>query len=90
MDVTIEDARNRLDQLLDLAAGGTEVAVIRDGKPRVLLVPAGQIAAVPKLQGPALRAAIDEIVASVKLMDIPPAQRTSNHDDMYDEFGAPK
>lgn len=90
MDVTLEDARKRLEHLLDLAADGTEIAVVRDGKPRVLLVMDDVARPSDQLRGAALRKKIDDIVASVRPADIPLDQRTSNHDDMYDEFGLPK
>ncbi|MDB5540388.1 MAG: hypothetical protein JWQ89_2115 [Devosia sp.] len=38
MNVTVKDARNRLDQLLNLADKGVEVVVTREGKPGVRLV----------------------------------------------------
>lgn len=62
MDVTVEDARDRLEQLLDLAESGVEVVVTRAGKPPVRLLRRGSLpSSRPKLEGEALRRAIDEI-----------------------------
>lgn len=91
MDVKVEDARGRLDQLLDLAASGVDVVVTREGKSPVRLVGATESKTSPNGRTPEeRRAAIDRIVEEVRLLDIPPELRTSNHDDMYDELGLPK
>lgn len=90
MDVTVDDARNRLDQLLDLAASGVEVVVTRNGKPPVQFVPGDARPSRPPLQGQELRAAIDRILSTVDPLNVSADLRTSNHDDLYDEFGAPK
>lgn len=91
MRVTAEEARNRLEQLLDLAAGGVEVVLTRKGKAPVRLVRGEEVvSAKPRLSSDERGKVIDEIVKNVDAMAVLPELRTSNHDDLYDEHGLPK
>jgi prevent-host-death family protein len=42
--VELQDAQRRLGELLSLARAGTEVVIAENGKPRVRLVPLGELA----------------------------------------------
>ena len=91
MDVPVKDAEGRLDELLDRAAAGEDIVLTREGKPPVRMVRDVTLSQAKPRPSPAeLRATIERIVREVDTLSIPPHLRTSNHDDLYDEYGLPK
>ena len=76
----VDEAVERLEELIELAARGDEVLICRAGKP------VAEITAIPEPAG-----TTDDVWAlAVKDRKNIPAGTTANHDDFYDEHGLPR
>lgn len=85
MNVSISDAKGQLTELVRRAEAGEEIIVTRHGRPAARIVPAYG-ADRPRFR----REVIDEITRRA-VAKFPPGEKpSSNHDDLYDEFGLPK
>ena len=78
--IDVDEAADRLEELIDLAGRGDEVLICHGGKP------VAELTAISKGVGTMtdVWALAEEGRASV------PPGTTSNHDDFYDEHGLPK
>ncbi|AYD04559.1 prevent-host-death family protein [Neorhizobium sp. NCHU2750] len=78
--VDVDEAAERLEELIELAARGDEVLICRSGKP------VAELTAIPRPAG-----TLDDVwaLAEEGRANVP-AGATSNHDDFYDEHGLPK
>lgn len=84
MDVTVREAREKLDELLDKAEAGEEILVTREGRPSVRLVAEGKSSR-PRFR----RDVIDEITRRAVLEALPGPDAAHSQDFLYDEFGLP-
>ncbi|SCX23153.1 Antitoxin of toxin-antitoxin stability system [Agrobacterium sp. DSM 25558] len=77
--VEIEEAAERLEDLIELALLGDEIVICRDGTPAATFIP------IEKKEE-----AMDKILAlATEGRKNVPVGATSNHDDVYDEHGLP-
>ncbi len=84
MDVTVEQARDRIDELLDRAEAGEEVILTRNGQPAFRLVRE------PAIQKPRFdRRIIDDITRRAKAKALPGPDAAHSQDHLYDERGLP-
>lgn len=84
MQISVKEAQENLDQLLDLVESGENVVVTRDGKTVARIVPAKQ-----GLSREERHAALERVraMAPPRKPGEPTADRS--HDDLYDEDGLP-
>lgn len=91
MDVPVKDAEGRLNELLDRAAAGEDIVLTRDGQSVAQLTPLSPVRTPPTPEEVARRVrAIREIQDDVRRKFAGREMPTSDHSDMYDEFGQPK
>ena len=77
--VEIEEAAERLEDLIELALLGDEIVICRDGTPAATLTP------IEKKEE-----SMDRFMAlAAEGRKNVPVGATSNHDDVYDEHGLP-
>ena len=77
--VEIEEAAERLEDLIELALLGDEIVICRDGTPTASLAPIDE-----------KEKAMDRFMAlAAEGRKNVPVGATSNHDDFYDEHGLP-
>lgn len=77
--VEIEEAAERLDDLIELVRLGDEIVICRDGAPTASLTPIDE-----------KDKAMDRFMAlAAEGRKNVPVGATSNHDDFYDEHGLP-
>ena len=84
MDVSVKEARDKLDELLDRAEAGEEVVLTREGRP-----PARIVVARPAGKTDFDRAVIDEITRRAIAEGLPGPDAAHSQDYLYDEFGLP-
>ena len=89
MDMSITDAAAMLADLVRRAEAGEEVVLTRDGMPAVRLVAAAPKTERQRKSPEEIIAAIKEIQDAVAAKGLAWPNMTSNHDDLYDEFGLP-
>lgn len=78
--VDVDEAAERIEELIELALRGDEVLICRAEKP------VAELTAISKTASPA-----DELrMLTVKGRATVPPGASSNHDDFYDEHGLPK
>jgi antitoxin (DNA-binding transcriptional repressor) of toxin-antitoxin stability system len=85
MDVPVKQAEGRLDELLDRAAAGEDIVLIREGKPPVRLVVPGAVVSLPRFRPEV----IDEITRRAASEALPGPDAAHSQDFLYDEFGLP-
>lgn len=84
MDVSLKEAQDKLEELLDRAAAGEEVVVTRAGHPPVRFVP-DPVVPRPRFR----RDVIDEIVRHAMAEALPGPDAARSQDFLYDENGLP-
>jgi prevent-host-death family protein len=92
MDLPIADAEGRLEELVTRAQQGESVVLTKDGHSVAQLTPLSDVkSALPPTpeERARRRRVIEEIQESVRQQFAGREMPTSNHDDLYDEFGLP-
>lgn len=84
MDVSVKEAQDKLEELLDRAEAGEEVVVTREGRPPVRLVPDSRVS-LPRFR----REVIDEITRRAVTEALPGPDAAHSQDFLYDEYGLP-
>lgn len=84
MDVSVKEAQDKLEELLDRAEAGEEVVVTREGRPPVWLVPDSRVS-LPRFR----REVIDEITRRAVAEALPGPDAAHSQDFLYDEYGLP-
>ncbi len=91
MDVPVKDAEGRLNELLDRATAGEDIVLTRNGHSVAQLTPLSSVRTPPTPEEVARRLqAIRQIQEDVRRQFAGREMPTSDHSDMYDEFGLPK
>ena len=85
MDMSITEAKARLTDLVRRAEAGEDVVLTRHGQPAVRLVAVRRKATAAQI-GAAITRAQDEVAA----LGLSWPVTTSDHSDLYDEFGLPE
>ncbi len=84
MDVSVKEAQDKLEELLDRAEAGEEVVVTREGRPPVRLVPDSRVS-LPRFR----QEVIDEITRRAVTEALPGPDAAHSQDFLYDEYGLP-
>lgn len=84
MDVSVKEAQDKLEELLDRAEAGEEVVVTHEGRPPVRLVPDSRVS-LPRFR----QEVIDEITRRAVTEALPGPDAAHSQDFLYDEYGLP-
>jgi len=85
MDVSVKEAHDKLEELLDRAEAGEEIVLTRHGRAVAQLGPVKRAPLTPEERG----RIIDEIVQDAKGKGLPGPDAAHSADHLYDEYGLP-